>query len=119
MREAVDGWVRQGGGLMHMGVNGFYWRVAYHAAGDGIIEVRRSEDGTRAWDAEVGEYYHSFTGEYGGLWRRQNRAPHAPAGGGVLHPGLSLSPHYRPTHSPAASPGPLFSPRPAGASSLE
>ena len=36
------------------------------------MEVRRNEDGTRAWAAEPGEYYHSFTGEYGGLWRRRD-----------------------------------------------
>ena len=29
--------------------------------------MRRSEDGTRAWAAEVGEYYMGFTGEYGGF----------------------------------------------------
>src|SRR5260221_5989834 len=88
MLDALDGWVRGGGRLMYMGGNGFYWRVAYHPTRDGIIEVRRSEDGTRAWDAEVGEYYHSFTGEYGGLWRRQSPPAKALAGGGVLHQGL-------------------------------
>ena len=36
----------------------------------GIIEIRRAEDGTRSWIAQPGEYYQSFNGEYGGLWRR-------------------------------------------------
>jgi N,N-dimethylformamidase len=97
MLEALDGWVRQGGRLMYMGGNGFYWRVAYHPTRDGIIEVRRSEDGTRAWDAEVGEYYHSFTGEYGGLWRRQSRAPNALAGVGFISQGFDHSSYYRRT----------------------
>jgi N,N-dimethylformamidase beta subunit-like protein len=99
MLEALDGWVRQGGRLMYMGGNGFYWRVAYHPTRDGIIEVRRSEDGTRAWDAEVGEYYHSFTGEYGGLWRRQGRAPNALAGVGFISQGFDHSSYYRRTEA--------------------
>jgi N,N-dimethylformamidase len=99
MLEALDGWVRQGGRLMYMGGNGFYWRVAYHPTRDGIIEVRRSEDGTRAWDAEVGEYYHSFTGEYGGLWRRQSRAPNALTGVGFISQGFDHSSYYRRTDS--------------------
>jgi N,N-dimethylformamidase len=82
---------------MYMGGNGFYWRVAYHPTRDGIIEVRRSEDGTRAWDGEVGEYYHSFTGEYGGLWRRQSRAPNALAGVGFISQGFDHSSYYRRT----------------------
>jgi N,N-dimethylformamidase len=97
MLDALDGWVRGGGRLMYMGGNGFYWRVAYHPTRDGIIEVRRSEDGTRAWDAEVGEYYHSFTGEYGGLWRRQSRAPNALAGVGFISQGFDHSSYYRRT----------------------
>jgi len=84
---------------MYMGGNGFYWRVAYHPTRDGIIEVRRSEDGTRAWDAEVGEYYHSFTGEYGGLWRRQSRAPNALAGVGFISQGFDHSSYYRRTEA--------------------
>ena len=53
-----------------------------------MIEVRRAEDGTRAWVGAAGEYYHSLTGEYGGLWRRQGRAPNALAGVGFVGPGL-------------------------------
>jgi len=99
MLDALDGWVRRGGRLMYLGGNGFYWRIAYHPTREGIIEVRRSEDGTRAWDAEVGEYYHSFSGEYGGLWRRQNRAPQALAGVGFISQGFDWSSSYRRTEA--------------------
>src|SRR5262249_21368884 len=75
MLDALEAWLRRGGRFMYMGGNGLYWRIAYHPTQPGIVEVRRSEDGTRAWAAEVGEYYMGFTGEYGGLWRRQGRAP--------------------------------------------
>ena len=106
MMDALDGWMRQGGRLMYLGGNGFYWRIAYHPTRPGTIEVRRSEDGTRAWDAEVGEYYHSFTGEYGGLWRRNNRAPQALAGVGFISQGFDHSSYYRRTeasHDPRAA----------------
>ena len=73
---------------MYMGGNGFYWRVSYPAAHPGMIELRRAEDGTRAWAEAVGEYYHSSTGEYGGLWRRQGRAPNAAGRRGLRRPGL-------------------------------
>ena len=62
-----------------------------------MIEMRRAEDGTRAWVEAVGEYYHSSTGEYGGLWRRQGRAPNALAGVGFVAQGFDRSSYYRRT----------------------
>ncbi len=95
MLDALDAYVRGGGRLMYLGGNGFYWRIAYHPAKPGIIETRRSEDGTRAWAAEPGEYYMSFSGEYGGLWRRQRRAPNMLAGVGFISQGFDASSYYR------------------------
>ncbi len=99
MLDALDAWTRRGGRLMYLGGNGFYWRIAHHPEQRGIIEVRRSEDGTRAWDAQVGEYYHSFSGEYGGLWRRQGRAPNALAGVGFISQGFDHSSYFRRTEA--------------------
>ncbi len=95
MLEALDAYLRRGGRLMYLGGNGFYWRIAYHPTRPGIIEVRRAEDGTRAWAAEPGEYYMSFTGEYGGLWRRQGRAPNHLVGVGFIAQGFDASSYYR------------------------
>jgi N,N-dimethylformamidase len=97
MLDAFDGYLRQGGRLMYMGGNGFYWRIAHHPTRRGVIEVRRAEGGVRAWDAEPGEYYHSFTGEYGGLWRRQGRAPQKLAGVGFISQGFDKCSYYRRT----------------------
>jgi N,N-dimethylformamidase len=97
MLDALDGYLRHGGRLMYMGGNGFYWRIAHHPARRGVIEVRRAEGGVRAWDAEPGEYYHSFTGEYGGLWRRQGRAPQKLAGVGFISQGFDKCSYYRRT----------------------
>ncbi len=97
MLDALDAHLRSGGRLMYLGGNGFYWRVAYHPTRPGIIEVRRGEDGTRAWAAEPGEYYMSFGGEYGGLWRRQRRPPNMLAGVGFISQGFDASTYYRRT----------------------
>ena len=97
MLDALDGYLRQGGRLMYMGGNGFYWRIAHHPTRRGVLEVRRAEGGVRAWDAEPGESYHSFTGEYGGLWRRQGRAPQKLAGVGFISQGFDKCSYYRRT----------------------
>jgi N,N-dimethylformamidase len=97
MRQALIDYTARGGRLMYMGGNGFYWRIAYHPTLPGVIEVRRAEDGTRAWVARPGEYYHSFTGEYGGLWLRQNRPPQQLVGTGFIAQGFDHSVGYRRT----------------------
>jgi N,N-dimethylformamidase len=97
MLDALETHLGRGGRLMYMGGNGFYWRVSYPAAQPGLLEVRRAEDGTRAWVESVGEYYHSSTGEYGGMWRRQGRAPNALAGIGFVAQGFDRSSYYRRT----------------------
>lgn len=95
MHDALTGWLERGGRLMYMGGNGFYWRIAHHPTRPGIIEVRRAEDGTRAWAAEPGEYHHAFTGEYGGLWRRLGRPPNQVVGVGFAAQGFDGGTHYR------------------------
>ena len=95
MLDAVDAYLRGGGRMMYLGGNGFYWRIAYRPDKSGVVEVRRAEDGTRAWHAAPGEYYMSFTGEYGGLWSRQGRSPNAIAGVGFIAQGFDASSYYR------------------------
>ena len=97
MLDAFETYLRRGGRMMYMGGNGFYWRIAHHPTRDGIIEVRRAEGGVRAWDAEPGEAFHSFTGEYGGLWRRNMRAPQRLVGVGFISQGFDHCSYYRRT----------------------
>ena len=82
MWDALDGWVQTGGRLMYLGGNGFYWRIAFSAAHPGIMEVRRGDTGTRAWEGAPGERDLAFSGEPGGLWRSLGRAPQRLAGVG-------------------------------------
>ncbi len=95
MSDAMLAWQGQGGRLMYLGANGWYWRIAWHGGVPGVIEVRRAEDGIRTWAAEPGEYYHSFTGEFGGLWRRNGRPPNEVVGLGFSAQGFDLSSYYR------------------------
>lgn len=95
MLDAVDSYLRDGGRWMYLGGNGFYWRIAFHPARPGVIEVRRAEDGTRAWIAAPGEYYQASDGEYGGLWRRIGRAPNRTVGVGFAAQGFEKSTFYR------------------------
>ena len=95
MRDGLEQWLRAGGRLMYMGGNGFYWRIAHDPENPAIIEVRRAEDGTRAWIAEPGEYYHQFSGEYGGLWRRLGKPPNQLVGIGFAAQGFDGGTHYR------------------------
>ena len=99
MHDALTAWLNQGGRLMYLGGNGFYWRVAYHPDMPGVIELRRGEDGIRDWVAEGGEYYHSFDGTYGGMWERQGRPIHALAGVGMAGQGFDVSSYYRRTEA--------------------
>ncbi len=96
MRDAVHAFTQQGGRLMYLGGNGFYWRTATHRELPGVIEVRRCEAAIKTWGAETGEYYHSFTGEHGGLWRHQgDSAPQQIAGVGFCAEGFDKSSYYR------------------------
>ncbi|MEM9440740.1 MAG: N,N-dimethylformamidase beta subunit family domain-containing protein [Pseudomonadota bacterium] len=95
MSDAMLAWQGKGGRLMYLGANGWYWRIAWHGEKPGVIEVRRAEDGIRTWAAEPGEYYHSFTGEFGGLWRRNGRPPNEVVGLGFSAQGFDISSYYR------------------------
>ena len=94
MLDGISSFLDQGGRFMYLGGNGFYWRIGFHDDKPGVIEVRRAEDGTRAWMSPVGEYYQSFNGEYGGLWRRNGRPPNRLVGIGFAAQGFERSAFY-------------------------
>jgi len=84
--DAFRGWLKDGGRLMYLGGNGFYWVTSLDDS-DSYTELRR-HDGTEAWQAAPGEYYHSTTGEYGGLWRFRGRPPQSLVGVGFTAQGF-------------------------------
>ncbi len=93
--DALEAYRDNGGHLLYLGGNGFYWRVAIHKEEPGAIEIRRGEGGIRAWAAEPGEYFNAFDGEYGGLWRRNGRPPQRLVGVGFTGQGLFEGSYYR------------------------
>ena len=91
LREYRD----SGGGLVYLGGNGFYWRIVRHPEDPALLEIRRSEDGLRAWASEPGEYYNAFDGSYGGLWRRNGRPPQQLVGIGFTAQGNFVGMPYK------------------------
>ena len=79
---------------MYLGGNGFYWISSFDPQRPHVLEVRRWH-GTEAWEAAPGEYYHSTTGDLGGLWRFRGRAPQRLTGVGFSAQGFDYS---RPFH---------------------
>tara|TARA_B100001996_G_scaffold110167_1_gene83344 strand:+ start:187 stop:2325 length:2139 start_codon:yes stop_codon:yes gene_type:complete len=84
----------EGGNLIYLGGNGFYWKVCLHEENNKIIEIRRAEDGIRAWASEPGEYYNAFDGSYGGLWRRNGIPPQKLTGVGFSAQGQFTGSYY-------------------------
>ena len=106
MWDAVDAYLGQGGRLMYMGGNGFYWRIAYHDELPGVLELRRAEVEWREKSAAPGEYYHSFNGEFGGIWRRVGRSPNTLVGVGMAIEGFDICGYYKRmpgSHDPRAA----------------
>ena len=101
MLDAVQGFVDRGGGLMYLGGNGFYWRISFSDKHPGVIECRRSEAGIRPWEPGPGQFHHAFTGEYGGLWRRNGRPSTQLTGLIMSSQGFDLSEPYELTEAAA------------------
>lgn len=95
MWDAMTAYQQNGGRLMYMGGNGFYWRCAYHPTKPWLMELRRTETGARYYETPAGESYHSYTGEYGGTWRRIGKAPNTLVGIGTVATGFDASSYYR------------------------
>ena len=106
MMDATEDYLASGGRLMYLSGNGYYWVVSFRAGDMDVMEVRRLDMGTRAWNAEPGEHYMVSNGERGGLWRGRGRAPQKILGTGFTSEGMDESKPYRKmpdAESPAAS----------------
>ena len=94
MLDAMETYLANGGRLMYLGGNGFYWVTSVAPGRPHVVEVRRWR-GTETWEADPGEYYHSTTGEVGGLWRFRGRPPQKLTGVGFSAHGFDESLPYR------------------------
>lgn len=95
MLDAVQDYVSDGGHLMYLGGNGFYWTTTYHPERSDMIEVRRGHTGARNWTSPSGEVVHAFSGEMGGIWRTKGRSPHRLTGIGMGAVGWGRASPYR------------------------
>ena len=96
MIKGVEKFKNNGGRLMYLGGNGFYWRISYDKKSTDIIECRKSDTGIRAVETHPAENYSSLTGEYTGLWRRNYYPPNKLTGVGMVSQGFDVSsPYYR------------------------
>jgi N,N-dimethylformamidase len=94
MLDAFESYLATGGRALYLGSNGFYWIVSFHPEKPWMMEVRKGESGSRAWQAKPGEYYHSTSGERGGLWRNRGRPPQKIFGVGFTAEGFDRSSYY-------------------------
>ena len=86
---------KYGGNIIYAGGNGFYWKIASHPRHPSRLEIRRAEDGLRAWASLPGEYYNSYDGSYGGLWRRNGAPPQKLVGIGFAAQGSFVGNPFR------------------------
>jgi len=97
MLDAYEAYQEQGGRWIYLGANGFYWCSVFHPDNSGLIEVRKGDNGTRAWTIEPGEYCNAFDGKHGGLWRVRGRNMSKLVGVTFTSFGLGASSYYRRT----------------------
>ncbi len=95
MLDAQEDWVAQGGRLVYMGGNGYYWCVGFPEDTPWCMEVRKLDSGMRAWAAKPGEHYLVSTGEKSGLWRNRGRAPQKLTAVGMISEGFETAAPYR------------------------
>ena len=55
MLDGLEGYLADGGRLMYLGGNGFYWITSFDPERPHVIEIRRW-GGTGPWKAQPGEY---------------------------------------------------------------
>ncbi len=95
MLDATEDYLAQGGRLLYLGGNGYYWCVGFRDDEPWVMEVRKLEAGSRAWQARPGEHYLASTGERSGLWRHRGRPPQKLVGVGFTSEGMDNSVPYR------------------------
>ncbi len=94
MLDAWEEYLARGGRAMYLGSNGFYWIIEWHPEKEHLMEVRKCEYGSRAWQARPGEYHLQLNGERSGLWRGRARAPQKNFATGFTAEGFDHSSYY-------------------------
>lgn len=80
--DAYTAYAKQGGNLMYLGGNGFYWVSDTDPLRPHRMEIRRGDLGVRTYTSPGGERVLSLNGEHGCMWRSRGRAPNVLLGVG-------------------------------------
>lgn len=94
MLDALTDYRDNGGGLLYLGGNGWYWVTGVLSTSPLTVEIRRGHAGIRCWESYPGEITLMSTGLPGGLWRHRGRAPQELAGVGFAAQGWGRSEPY-------------------------
>lgn len=95
MLDATEQYLDAGGNVLYTGANGYYWAVDFRDDEPWCMEIRKLDTGTRAWQAEPGEFYMATNGEKGGIWRARGRLPQKMLGVGFTSEGMDECKPYR------------------------
>ena len=93
--DAYQEFQLRGGRWLYLAANGFYWVTEFHPDNPNIVEVRKSDQGSRAWTGMPGEYCNAFDGKHGGAWRIRGRPMSNLLGVTFTSFGLTQSSYYR------------------------
>lgn len=82
MRDAFDAYLDQGGRIVYLGGNGFYWVTSLDPARPHLMEVRKGGLGEVGpeFKSLPGQAQHQTTLEDGGFWSERGRPPRALTG---------------------------------------
>jgi N,N-dimethylformamidase len=96
MWDALEGYIADGGRLMYLGGNGWYWVVSESRKEPWYLELRRGYTEGLGWDSGPGEYHHATTGELGGYWIHRGRTGQSLTGVGFTGAGWDAClPYHR------------------------
>jgi N,N-dimethylformamidase len=95
LMDATEDYAAEGGRLIYLGGNGYYWNVSYRQDEPWCVEVRKLNSGMRAWQARPGEYYLATSGQKSGIWKDLGRPPQKLLGVGFISEGFDSARPYR------------------------
>lgn len=92
--ESISQFTATGGRLMYLGGNGFFATVSFDPEQPHLMELRRSDGGTRPHQSPFGDQRHATSGERAGLWRNKGLPPQRLLGVGFAAQGFDRGTHY-------------------------
>lgn len=92
--EAISEFTSEGGRFMYLGGNGFFATVSFDPDQPHLMELRRSDGGTRPHQSPFGDQRHATSGEKAGLWRNKGLPPQRLVGVGFVAQGFDRGTHY-------------------------